>query len=291
MGARATAIIPTFGEASFARWAIASVQRQTVQDLEICVVCDGSPDETVGLFERMKEEDPRIKVVRFPKSPRTGEPHRDTVIRQTTGRVVCYCSHDDLWLPHHVETVERSLATAAFTHTIHTIVNTPEQIRDASALLGDALWVDLLDERVVLNMRGGTNFLGLTFGAHTREAYFELGERWVTTPRADLPTDLYMWGKFLAAHGGRCRTAPKITALNFRKIDRLSWTEQERDRELEDFYRKLADPTFLRRIERSARALRPRAYPFWALMYRLRRKLTALSRGRRSAPHAAAPGT
>ena len=284
MAARATAIIPTFGEASFARWAIASVQQQTVRDLEICVVCDGSPDSTVALFERMREKDTRIRVVRFPKSPRTGEPHRDAVIRQTTGRVVCYCSHDDLWLPNHVETVERSLATAAFTHTIHTIVNTPEQARSTGGLLGGAFWVDLLDQRILRSMREGVNFLGLTFGAHTREAYLALEEGWVTTPRADLPTDLYMWGKLLAAHGDRCRTAPEITALNFRRIDRLGWTEQERDRELEDFLSKLRDPAFLRRVERTARALRPWAYPFLGRMRRLRRRLYKLPiLGRRSA--------
>ncbi len=274
MAARATVIIPTFGGASFARWAIASVQQQTVRDLEICVVCDGSPDETVALFEEMREEDARIRVMRFPKSPRTGEPHRDAVIRQTTGRVVCYCSHDDLWFPHHVETIERSLATAALTHTIHTIVNTPEQARDAGDLVGGVFWVDLGDEMIVRSMLGGVNSFGLTFGAHTREAYFALEEGWVTTPRADCPTDLYMWGKFLAAHRDRCMTAPEITALNFKKPDRLAWTEQERDRELEEFFHRLRDPAFLRRVERSARALRPRAYPYRHLMRRLRRWLT-----------------
>lgn len=279
MGARATAIIPTYGEASFARWAIASVQQQSVRDLEICVVCDGSPDSAVARFEALRKQDERVRVMRFPKSPRTGEPHRDSVIRQTTGRVVCYCAHDDLWLPHHVETVERSLAAASFTHTIHTIVNTPEQARDVGSLLGKAYWVDLLDENIVRSMREGANFFGLTYGAHTREAYLALEEGWVTTRRADLPTDLYMWGKFLAAHGNRCRTAPKVTALNFRRVDRLGWTQEERERELEDCFRKLQDPAFLRLVQRSARSQRPREYPYRAWMLRLRRRFAAAGRG------------
>jgi|SRR5271157_1749191 len=105
--ARATVIIPTFGNAKFARWAVKSVQRQTVTDIEICIICDGSPENMVSFLNNMRKEDPRIKVFVFPKSPRTGEPYRDIVIKQTTGKIICYCSHDDLWLPDHVRTMEK----------------------------------------------------------------------------------------------------------------------------------------------------------------------------------------
>ena len=65
--ARATVIIPTFGNAKFARWAVKSVQRQTVTDIEICIICDGSPENMVSFFNNMRKEDPRIKVFVFPK--------------------------------------------------------------------------------------------------------------------------------------------------------------------------------------------------------------------------------
>ena len=51
MKTRATVIIPTFGNAKFARWAIKSVQNQTVKDIEICIICDGSPDNMVLFLE------------------------------------------------------------------------------------------------------------------------------------------------------------------------------------------------------------------------------------------------
>ena len=81
MEARATVIIPTYGNASFARWAIKSVQQQTVKDIEICIICDGSPENMVSFFKAMSKEDSRLKVYEYPKSPRTGEPYRDIVIK------------------------------------------------------------------------------------------------------------------------------------------------------------------------------------------------------------------
>jgi glycosyltransferase involved in cell wall biosynthesis len=58
--ARATVIIPTFGNARFARWAVKSVQNQNVNDIEICIICDGSPDAMVAVFEVMVRDDTRL---------------------------------------------------------------------------------------------------------------------------------------------------------------------------------------------------------------------------------------
>jgi glycosyltransferase involved in cell wall biosynthesis len=249
--ARATVIVPTFGKASFARWAVKSVQQQTVKDLEICIICDGSPPEMVSFFQDMAGEDRRIKVFVFPKAPRTGEPYRDLVIRQTTGKIICYCSHDDLWLPQHIRVMEKALAQCNFTHTIHAYVNVPVFAGKGKTLLGGVYWIDL-DQGIIKRMQGGENVFGLTFGAHTRESYFQLKEGWVTTPVPTMPTDLYMWRKFLAAFGGLSRTTMKITALNFRKTDRQEWSEQQRDEELRSYFEKISSREFLKQIYRQS---------------------------------------
>lgn len=105
---RATVIIPTFGNAKFARWAIKSVQNQTVKDIEICIICDGSPEHMVSFFQRYGEMIPGLKFC-FSKITKDREPYRDIVIKQTTGKIICYCSHDDLWLPDHIKEVEKTL--------------------------------------------------------------------------------------------------------------------------------------------------------------------------------------
>lgn len=249
--ARATVIIPTFGNAKFARWAVKSVQRQTVADIEICIICDGSPENMVTFLNDMGKEDPRIKVFVFPKSPRTGEPYRDIVIKQTTGKIICYCSHDDLWLPDHVRTMEKSLKKCCFTHSLHVFVNLPEIIKVKNTLLGGMHWININPE-IIKKMQDGENFFGLTFGAHTRKSYYELQEGWVTTPQKNCPTDLYMWRKFLAAFGEDCKTTIKVTALNFRQIDRNDWSVLQRDEELRQYFKKISTIEFSRQLYRQS---------------------------------------
>jgi len=251
MEARATVIIPTFGEALFAQWAVRSVQSQNVRDIEICVICDGSPRSMVTLLETMSQEDPRVKVLAFPKSPRTGEPYRDLVIRQTTGKIICYCSHDDLWLSNHVQVMETVLRKCPFAHSLDAVVNLPERMRAGKGLFERVCLKDLKKRNTVERMFAGSNYFGLTCGAHTRDSYFKLEEGWVTTPGKDVPTDLYMWCKFLAAFPHECRTVKKITALNFPAPPRKAWTEQERDDELKYCFERTQDPVFAAVISRS----------------------------------------
>jgi glycosyltransferase involved in cell wall biosynthesis len=280
---RATVILPTFGEAKFARWPIRSVQNQTVEEIEICVICDGSPDHMIHFFEEMKKDDPRIQVFGFAKAPRNGEPYRDEVIRKTSGKIICYCSHDDLWLPNHIEVVEKRLKRSCFTHTIHSTVETPDDLVDAPGPSPSIIYVDLARSKFRRRMLRGKNRFGLTFGAHRRESYFELEERWVTTPREDVATDLYMWQKFLRAFEHRCSTVFEITALNFPFPARRTWTEEERDHELEEYFQKIQDPILAHRISRLKRHLswrhRVRGLRAEYLANRLRRLI-----GRRSKP-------
>jgi glycosyltransferase involved in cell wall biosynthesis len=250
MKVRATVIIPTFGNAKFARWAIKSVQRQTVQDIEICIICDGSPEDMISFFKDMEKEDPRLKVFVFPKSPRTGEPYRDIVIKQTTGNIICYCGHDDLWLPHHIEEMKKSLKRCCFTHSLHTFIHAAKKMKDEKTLSVSIQRSNLKDPEIIQRMLCGENFFGLTYGAHTRKSYNKLEEGWVTTPRKDIATDLYMWRKFLSAYGNRCKTTMKVTALNFQHTIRKDWSEQERDGELKQYFEKIQDPAFLREIDK-----------------------------------------
>jgi GalNAc5-diNAcBac-PP-undecaprenol beta-1,3-glucosyltransferase len=248
MEARATVIIPTYGNAPFSRWAIKSVQQQTVKDIEICIICDGSPENMVSFFKELAKKDNRIKIYVYPKSPRTGEPYRDIVIKETTGKIICYCGHDDLWLPYHIRTIEKKLKRCWFTHSIHAVVNLPENIKDDEIIFSSVNWIDLRDPAIIKKMLGGQNFFGLTYGAHRRKCYNELKEGWTTTPLKDTPTDLYMWCKFLSAFGKHCRTTMKVTALNFPKVIREDWSEQERSDELKDYFERIQDPAFLRNI-------------------------------------------
>ncbi|MEM5770872.1 MAG: hypothetical protein AAGU32_21710, partial [Bacillota bacterium] len=73
-----------------------------------------------------------------------------------------------------------------------------------------------------------------------------LEEGWISTPITDIPTDLYMWNKFLSGEKFTFKTTMKITALNFPLHQRKEWTEQKRDAELQKYFRMMENPQFLR---------------------------------------------
>ncbi|MEI6100292.1 MAG: hypothetical protein WCP73_00510 [Eubacteriales bacterium] len=57
-----------------------------------------------------------------------------------------------------------------------------------------------------------------------------------------------MWRKFLNDERTICKTILKIIALNFRKPDRVNWSEEEKDQELEFYLLKLQDKEFIKFI-------------------------------------------
>jgi glycosyltransferase involved in cell wall biosynthesis len=259
MGARATVIIPTFGKAIFARWAIKSVQNQTVQDLEICIICDGSPPEMVAFFEKMAQKDPRVRLYTFPKSPRTGEPYRDTVIKKTTGQNIFYCAHDDLWLHNHIEQLERTLQNNQFTNSFNLYIEAiektvdpdrqfTEQLLNEKELINRIASFDFIKKKYGNIIRWGYYLSGLTCGAHSRKAYFNLKEGWITTPLKYIPTDVYMWYKLIFSNRWAFKTTQKVTALHFAQNPRNNWSEQKRHNELMHYYGIISSRKFMNRI-------------------------------------------
>jgi glycosyltransferase involved in cell wall biosynthesis len=248
---RATVIFPTFGEALFARWPLESVRNQTVKEIEIFIICDGSPPHMVSFFEEFAKEDPRIKVFAFPKSPRTGEAYRDILLRkQAKGKNVFYCCHDDLWFPDHITELEPLLKYRPFINSLHAGVN--ENAFDSGEhSISHVYDVDLeiqefrnkmLDDNVL------TNYFGLTCGAHSMASYLRIKKGWTNTP-IGIWTDLYMWRKFLVKYGKSCGTLKKITSLHFQHLPRITWTQQQRSNELEWFLSKFYSPGFLHEIQ------------------------------------------
>jgi glycosyltransferase involved in cell wall biosynthesis len=103
-----TAIIPAFNAARTLRSAADSVLRQTLDDLELVIVDDGSFDETPDLALRI--EDRRVRVVRQANAGAAAA--RNTGIEQSRGRWVAFLDADDLWLPQklvrQIEAMRRS---------------------------------------------------------------------------------------------------------------------------------------------------------------------------------------
>jgi hypothetical protein len=140
--------------------------------------------------------------------------------------------------------MEKTLAQHCFTNSLF-VYSIPSDSLKLKNLKG--IFADIQDPEIRKKMLNGQSHFGLTCGAHTRESYHGLEEGWVTTPKG-IPTDLFMWRKFVSAYGNRCKTTMKVTALGFQQMRREGWSEQERDDELRRCFEKLQDVIFLRKL-------------------------------------------
>jgi len=88
-------IIPVFNGVTFVTRAIESVLHQTVVDLELIVVDDGSTDETASLVQAIK--DPRLRYLH--QQNQGPSVARNNGIRVATGEWIAFLDSDDYWLP------------------------------------------------------------------------------------------------------------------------------------------------------------------------------------------------
>lgn len=263
----ATVVIPTTGDrAAVLDLALASAQAQTVRDLEIFVMGDGVADATRALLAERTARDPRIRFFDHPKHARRGEPYRHAALAEARGRIVCYLTDRDLWLPHHVEVLAELLERADFAHTLRFAITkrgSPRLRRGIGAMAPESL---PLRQRVEIP---------LSFAGHTLEMYRKLPYGWRETP-AGTPTDAWMWAQFLREPGCRVVRGERATVLYFKRGDHPGWPVAKRRAELETWHARLQKPGFARRFARrvEVRASLPRPVKV------LRRRLAQFLRSR-----------
>jgi glycosyltransferase involved in cell wall biosynthesis len=60
-------VMPLYNVAPYVEEAIASIQKQTIQDIEIILVNDCSTDQTPQIIQKIAEQDPRARILNTPK--------------------------------------------------------------------------------------------------------------------------------------------------------------------------------------------------------------------------------
>src|SRR4051794_11750386 len=99
MSPRVSVVIRTYNRARYLGEAIESVLGQTLHDLELIVVDDGSTDDTPALLDRYAG---RLRPI---LCGRTANPSllANTGIRAARGDLVAFLDSDDVWLPDKLE--------------------------------------------------------------------------------------------------------------------------------------------------------------------------------------------
>lgn len=92
---RVTVVLAAYNHAEFVRAAVMSVLDQTLHDLELIVVDDGSSDGTPDVVAAIR--DPRLSLIRMPLN-RAVHP-RNLAIGRARGRFIAFQNSDDVWSP------------------------------------------------------------------------------------------------------------------------------------------------------------------------------------------------
>lgn len=98
-------IIPTFNRPQYLPLALASILRQTYQNLQVIVVNDGGADVS-SIIESFR--DARLTFIN--RKQNRGKPHSlNEALSQADGKYVAYLDDDDLYYPNHIETLVDAL--------------------------------------------------------------------------------------------------------------------------------------------------------------------------------------
>jgi len=215
-------------------FAIESVLRQTVQDFELFIVCDGAPEETVKLAETYAAGDERIRVYPFPKGQRHGEAHRDTALKDARSTYVAHLADDDIWLPNHLSELERLLKTCDFGNLLQADLHPSGRIKLRTGSLGDPATRDRM-------LKEKWNLFGPSAAGYRLEAYRSLPVGWSPAPD-DIWTDLYMWRKFLACGDLSFGTRYSVQCIKITDARRKEMTLEERLKETKSLVEHYASP-------------------------------------------------
>ena len=245
---RISVFIPTHEHASTLPYAVRSVQKQGVDDLEILICGDGVIAELRPVIAELQRGDPRIRFFDLPKAPARGELNRDYVLRQAQGQFIVYQNDDDLWLPGHIEVLECALEDADFAGAMQVNVDPDGKARLHYFDLESPEFVEpWLEWKPNSFGAWACNGFDPTFVAFRRDAFLRLPEGWTTTP-AGLPADQVMWHKFIRQPWCRARFLRWPIALHFPAPDRSDWSLDRRGEELRHWTNIIESPDYAVRI-------------------------------------------
>ncbi len=156
-------VLPTYNRADLLPQALASCLTQTLSDLEVIVVDDGSTDQTAEIVEETSRKDPRVRLLQRAHEGLVAS--LNAGFREARGRCLTWTSDDNLYDAMALEVLVRALET----HPGMGFVYTDERTIDAR---GEILKEHRLPEPEIMAREGG---IGGCF-LYRREVYELLGE-------------------------------------------------------------------------------------------------------------------
>ncbi|MBV9831554.1 MAG: glycosyltransferase, partial [Marmoricola sp.] len=132
-GAALTVVVPVYNVREWIRPALESLLAQTLTDLEIIVVDDGSTDGSIDIVAEYAENDGRIRIIHQENAGLGAA--RNAGARHATGAFIAFFDSDDLVMPDAYRAMVESLrasgsdfVTAAFARGDETLARKPDWV-------------------------------------------------------------------------------------------------------------------------------------------------------------------
>lgn len=279
---RFSVVCPAFRAEGTIAATIESVRGQSLADLELIVVDDGSGDATPEIAEYYAARDGRIRVIRQSNGGTAAA--RNTGIAAAAGRCVSLIDNDDVWLPEYLEAVAAAFDNApgaglAFANA-WTFDDRSFRVHKLTTLGDLPPLPPVLDPEEMLLALLRINFVTASGATATREALADAGP---FEPAISGSDDWDMWLRIAAGgHGGvRVGDAPLVVLRDSRsqqsknRLQMLAAAERTviraRDRAEPGTAAHGAAQAYVDRLQPELRQLRNRA-----LITRLRPKAIAV---------------
>lgn len=141
-------VIPVFNGASFVTEAVASVRTQTVKDVEIIVVDDGSTDGTQAVLTNLQQT---AGITWFQQDHGGPARSRNRGIEAAQGKYVALLDCDDIWLPEKLEAQMEIMRRQPEVGVVHTDF----EIVDANGIVLQRISAQHSEEPLVQAFAGG----------------------------------------------------------------------------------------------------------------------------------------
>lgn len=226
----ASVLVPTHDRFATLPSAIASIQQQTVRDIEIVIVGDGVTERVRTIARQLAAADPRITFNDCVKTPGRGGHNRDSAVNDARSDRIFYCDDDDLLLPDHVA-------------ALGPVLDKVECADSQAASVSVSGWVQLA---IVNHQRGfvrdalashRARAIFDTHFAHRKATYQRLGPLWTADQRKIASRFL---SEFARKPTVTWRTLPKATALSFHGAARRHLSAPMRTAELATWSKNLS---------------------------------------------------
>ena len=116
MNPKVSVIVPVYGAEAFLPTCISSLRAQTLRDIELIFVCDGSPDHSLAILRKVETLDSRIRVIAFEENQGVSAA-RNAGLDAARGDYIGFCDGDDWAEPQMYETLLRAAAEAGCLRT------------------------------------------------------------------------------------------------------------------------------------------------------------------------------